>query len=386
MRGKTGGSLTTEEKPIVKALLNRGITGQDIQNTINIGRKAPVNSGRISAVKTSTITPASDAEVEAYLYKKNSYDLQTGLNIVDDERIIKSREAMFLAVNLFNTPHLKFKAEGFSVYATIAWTYLVHEYCSRNNIPFEDKHGRTATLCVLIKKQELKLSPGIIKNLEALKEIRDAVEHRITGNSDANWYSIFQACCLNYDATLVAWFGTKVSLQKNLSFALQFAKLSIPQIASIQNFNVPPRILALDARLNKDLPLDQEDIEYRLKVIYTLDKVSKSEANVHFVSPSSSAGQEIHNILLHERLADDLYPFKAKPVQEAVQKSVKIIFNMNSHTRAWKKYKIRPLSKDKKPENTNKKYCVYNKAHKDYTYNQSWINFLISEINKGEFF
>ena len=386
MAGRTGGSLTKEEKPIVKALLNRGMTGQDIQNLLNIGRCTPVNSGRISSVKTSNIIPASDDEVEMFLYKKQSYDLQTGLNFVDDERIIKAREAMFLAVDLFNTPYIRFKAEGFSVYAIIAWTYLVHEFCKRNGISFEDKNGRTSSLVYLIEKNDLGLSDGIKKNLDAMKEIRDSVEHRITGNSDPMWYSIFQSCCLNFDHMLVLWFGEKVSLKKNLSFALQFAKLSIPQIAEIQNFNIPPTIQALDARLNNNLsPEEENDIEYRLKVVYTLDNVGKSNANVVFVNPDSPEGKEIHNILVRDRPADEMYPYKAKPVVVEVKKLISIPFNMFSHTRAWKKYKVRPQDGAKNPEKTNGKYCIYHKAYNGYTYNRAWIDFLVGEIKAGKF-
>lgn len=385
MAGRTGGSLTNEEKHIVKALLNRGMIGQDIQNLLNTGRCTPVNSGRISAVKASTISPASDEDVELFLYKKQSYDLQTGLNLVDDERIIKAREAMFLAVDLFNTPYIRFKAEGFSVYAVIAWTYLVHEFCKRNNIQFEDKDGKTDSLGHLIRKNELELSNGIKKNLNAMKEIRDSVEHRITGSSDPRWYSIFQACCLNFDHMLVKWFGQKVSLKKNLSFALQFARLSIPQIADIQNFNIPPLIQALDARLNNNLsPEEESNIEYRLKVVYTLDSVGKSNANVTFINPNSPTGQEIHNVLVKERHTDDLYPYKAKPAMELIKKAVSVPFNISLHTKAWQKYAVRPKQGTKTPEKTNKKYCIYNKAHNDYTYNQAWIDFIIDEIeNKG---
>ncbi|GCD51400.1 DUF3644 domain-containing protein [Acetobacter pasteurianus] len=384
MAGKTGGSLTDEEKHIVKALLNRGMTGQDILNLLNIGRCTPINGGRISSVKHSGITPASDDVVELFLYKQQSYDLQTGLNLVDDERIIKAREAMFLAVDLFNTPYIRFKAEGFSVYAIIAWTYLVHEFCKRKGIRFEDKNGKTDTLGHLIKKRELALSDGIKKNLDAMKDIRDSVEHRITGSSDPKWYSIFQACCLNFDAMLVKWFGEKVSLKKNLSFALQFARLSIPQIAEIQNFNIPPAIEALDARLNRNLlPEEENNIEYRLKVVYTLDSVGKSNANVRFVNPASPEGEEIHNVLVRDRPTDDLYPYKAKRVVEAVKQDVSIRFNMYSHTKAWKHYKIRPQDGSKCPEKTDKRYCIYHKAHNDYTYNRAWIDFLIDEIQKG---
>lgn len=288
MPGKKENPLTNDEKSIIKALLNQGMPNQDILHLINTGRRSPINSGRISEIKKLPIDPASNEVVQCFVYKKNHFDLQTGLNDIDDERLVKAREAMFLAVNIFNTPHIKFKAEAFSVYANIAWTYLVHEFCKRNNIDFEEPNGQTFALSQLINKPELRLSKGIIENIKALKEIRDAVEHRVTGTSDRNWYAIFQACCLNFETVLTDWFGPKVSIQQNLSLALQFAKLSIGQIEEIQEFNIPRDIIALDARLNQDLSKDQEnDIEYRFQVIYTLNAASKGKSHIRFVSPDS---------------------------------------------------------------------------------------------------
>jgi len=48
---KKEGSLTNDEKQIVKALLAEGNRNQDIQALINIGRHATVNSARITEVK-----------------------------------------------------------------------------------------------------------------------------------------------------------------------------------------------------------------------------------------------------------------------------------------------------------------------------------------------
>lgn len=388
MPGKKENPLTNDEKSIIKALLNQGMPNQDILHLINIGRRSPINSGRISEIKKLPIDPKSDEEVTKFINRKRLFDLKTGLHDIDDERLVKAREAMFLAVYIFNTPHIKFKAEAFSVYANIAWTYLIHEFCKRNNIRFEESDDKTLALSQLINKPELHLSKGIIENLKALKKIRDAVEHRITGTSDPKWYAIFQACCLNFETVLTNWFGPKVSIQQNLSLALQFAKLSINQIENIQEFNIPEDIIALDKRLNQNLSEDQEnDIEYRFQVIYTLNATSKEKSHVRFVSPDSQEGKAIHNVLVRNRMADGLYPYKPKEVCRLISAhfNKRCYFKLHNHTKAYEKYEVRPStenvkSKLKSPKETNKDYCIYHKSYNAYTYNQAWVDFLIKEI------
>ncbi|HET7019271.1 MAG TPA: hypothetical protein VFI58_00985 [Xanthobacteraceae bacterium] len=100
---KKEGALTAEEQHIVKALLEEGWRNQDIQALVNLGRNATINSARITGVKhDSDIEPANADEVNFYKTKKRSYDWATGLNLYDDERLIRAREAMILAVQVFN--------------------------------------------------------------------------------------------------------------------------------------------------------------------------------------------------------------------------------------------------------------------------------------------
>ncbi len=129
---KKQGGLTEEEKRIVKALLAKGLRNQDIQALVNTGREATINSGRITGVKQDgAIVAASDEEVEFFNIRKASYDPKTGLNLFDHERLIRSREAMILAVQVFNSPALRFKSEVFTMLAHVAWTYLLHEHYER---------------------------------------------------------------------------------------------------------------------------------------------------------------------------------------------------------------------------------------------------------------
>lgn len=381
------GGLTSEEKSIVKALLGKGWRNQDIQAILNLERKATVNSGRITEVKKDqTISAASDESVEFFKVKKQSYHPKTGLNLFNDERLIRAREAMILAVQIFNSPSICFKSEVFTMLANVAWTYLLHEYYIRKNIKVFDKSGVSLFLKDMLKRHDCPLSQGIKDNISSLKKLRDEVEHQLLGRADQKWLSLFQACCLNFDRAICDLFGKK-TLSHELSFSLQFSKVNFEQVTALNQYEIPNHIEGVDARLLEGMTQDRIDsLEYKFRVIYTLDKASKSTSNVQFIVPESKEGQEIHNILVQKEISDDLYPYKAGKVVRLVKERAKRRFTLNGHTEAWRKFKIRPGANASDPKQTNKTYCIYHAAHRDYTYSEDWVTFLVNQLlgNKGE--
>ena len=176
MAGKRA-SLTTQEKRIIKALIAKGWKNQDINAWINVGRHATVNFGRISGVKKdANQQAASDDEVAFFQLHRQAYEPQTGLNRYDDERLIRAREAMILAVQIFNSSALKFKTEVFCVLANVAWTYLMHEYYTRKtNVTIVEADGFSMPLSEMIARGDCPLSDGIKQNLRAMKLLRDKV-------------------------------------------------------------------------------------------------------------------------------------------------------------------------------------------------------------------
>ena len=77
----------------------------------------------------------------------NYRDPVTGLSLSNDEKLIRAREAMILAVQLFNSTTFRFKTEVFCVLANIAWTYLLHEYYKRRtNVDIIQESGRSLLL------------------------------------------------------------------------------------------------------------------------------------------------------------------------------------------------------------------------------------------------
>lgn len=287
------GALTAAEKPIVKALLAKGWRNQDIQALVNVGREATINSGRITETKNDpTIVAAGDEEVEFFQIRKNSYDQKTGLNLFDHERLIRAREAMILAVQVFNSSATRFKTEVFTMLANVAWTYLMHEHYERKGVKIIGKDGRSLLLSQVLDRHDCPLSKGIKDNLRSLKTLRDDVEHKLLGRGDSKWLGLFQACCLNFDKAMCEMFGGQLTLSHDLAFALQFAKLNFEQVTTLNRCEIPADIDAVDARLRDGMTDSQTaDLEYQFRVVYTLDAVTKSRAHFQFVQPDSVGGQ-----------------------------------------------------------------------------------------------
>ncbi len=388
VKRKPQGALTAEEKSIVKALLARGWRNQDIQHLINSGRVATINSARITEVKDSVrIKPSADDYVDFYIRKKNSYDPVTGLNLYDDERLIRAREAMILAVQSFNSPNLRFKTEQFAVQANVAWTYLLHEYYERKRVKIVAKDGRSLLLSQMIKRHDCPLKTGVCNNIRDLIDIRDTVEHKLLGRADVKFFSLFQATCLNFDQAIRELFGEKLSLQSDLSVALQFAKLNFMQISQLQKYDVPGHISELDAELEGRLTdHEKADLDYRFRVVYLLESTSKSKAHFEFVTPGSEEGKEIHNILEKRVIADDDYPYKANRAASKIAEKSGKKFSPRNHVQAWKRYQVRPSSDAKHKHQTNKKFCIFHKSHGDYTYNDAWIDFVVEKIASDDEF
>lgn len=382
IKRKTKGSLTKEEKPIVKALLTRGWRNQDIQYLVNKGRVATINSARITEIKRNkSIKAAKEDKVDFYICKKEAYDPKTGLNLYDDERLIRAREAMIMAVQNFNSPSLQFKTEQFAVQANIAWTYLLHEFYERKNVQIVGKDGRALLLSKMIKRQDCPLSRGEINNIRDLIDIRNTVEHRLLRRADIKFFSLFQANCLNFDRVICNLFGERLSLSSDLALALQFAQINFSQISDLQKYDIPEHIEALDAELEGRLSEEEKaDLEYQFRVVYLLESTSKGKAHFNFIRPGSEEGKKIHNILEKRIIADEDYPYKPGPATELIAERSGKIFTLNNHTQAWKRYDVRPRSNAKKKDQVNKDYCIFHKAHGDYTYNEKWIEFVVGKI------
>lgn len=152
-------SLTQYELSIAKKLVLQGMLHQDVVNLINIGRKNSINVGRLAGIKErKNVIAASDAEASLFKEKKRQFNLKTGLCPFDDERVVRSREAMLLAIELFNSPQKYFKSHLFAVLSIIAWTYIIQHVLKTKKVDTKRKDGKEKDLMEIIDHPDLKLS------------------------------------------------------------------------------------------------------------------------------------------------------------------------------------------------------------------------------------
>lgn len=175
---------------------------------------------------------------------------------IQKELLTKSRESALAGVQIFNNPQILFKSELFIVSMNIAWTYLLHAWCRREQIDYRYhgiKNGRKVfdrTKAGSYKYWELErclnwsgspIDKHTANNLRFLIGIRHEIEHQMTSRIDDALSAKFQACCLNYNHYIKRLFGDQHAIDKYLSVSLQFSAIDYDQADSLKNVNHLPK-------------------------------------------------------------------------------------------------------------------------------------------------
>ncbi|HRP37638.1 MAG TPA: DUF3644 domain-containing protein, partial [Candidatus Dojkabacteria bacterium] len=178
---------------------------------------------------------------------------------IKEELLVKSREAMLSAVQIFNNPNIQFKSETFIVLSNIAWTYLLHAYYRSKGIEYRyhsTKAGRKRfdrTKRNAYKYWELErclncenspIESIVASNLRFIIGLRHEIEHQMTNKIDEYLSARFQACCLNYNESIKSLFDNRYGIDKHLSFSLQFSSIRDEHVAQLRQFNDLPKNIA----------------------------------------------------------------------------------------------------------------------------------------------
>ena len=160
------------------------------------------------------------------------------------ELLIKSREAMMSAVQIYNNPQITFKSETFITLAIIAWTYLLHAYYANQKIDFRYYHMKgkkklyDKTKYGAYKHWELErclnddkspIDPITSQNLRFLIGVRHEIEHQMTKKIDSSISAKLQACSINYNYYIKKLFGDVFGVDQELGLAIQFSPIEAEQ-------------------------------------------------------------------------------------------------------------------------------------------------------------
>lgn len=164
--------------------------------------------------------------------------------------LIKSREAMMAAVQIYNNPLISFKSESFIVLSNIAWTYLLHayyrsikiDYCYYELVGSRKRYNKTKNgqkkhweLERCINCDDSPLDSQTSANLRFLIGIRHEIEHRYSPGIDETIRGKIQASCINYNYYIKKLFGDEFGVDQYLGTTVQFSDITPVQKQLLTN-------------------------------------------------------------------------------------------------------------------------------------------------------
>jgi hypothetical protein len=210
---------------------------------------------------------------------------------------------------------------------------------------------------------------------------------------DAKILGECQALIINFEKILKVEFGNKYSIfcQDYIPLQLHFQNRKIPvsgKTKSIIKF-IETHRESIDNEI-----INTQDYSFKLFMIPELgNHRNSSDVSIEFINIDDKNQNEMKSyqksmigIKQKKVEAANVEKYRPSVVIKQIEKRTKMK-SINWHTSMWKKYKVRPNSKNLNKYETKFEYCIYDEASTEsadvYLYTNAWIEFLIkTEILK----
>lgn len=327
-----------------------------------------------------------------------------------------SIDCALLAVEIYNKPRAPFRVESFITHMIMAWTRLFQAYFNQTIgekyfykkkgkyelIDKVDKEKKAWGLSTCIEKYG-KLIDSVKANLDFFIRLRNKIEHIIIDKEEIG-IMIFGECqslLYNFENELIKLFGNEYALNENLAYSLQFSRLrttkqleSSKKLLSSEYKDIISFIEKFRNNIKEDVFTSQE---FSIKLIQ-IPKIVNSNRNdlaIEFVNRNSISEEDKEKYdklttIVKDKIikteAANVGRLKPGIVLEKIFKATGIRLTQHDHKILLAIFKIRPYKeyiKNIDPFDTNTKYCHYDEAHKDYLYQEDWVDFLIFNLSNS---
>lgn len=328
-------------------------------------------------------------------------------SVSDDYQLVAAcREAAMAAVRVYNDPTAGFRTETFTVLMIIAWNSLCQAMLHRRGIDYFE-YDDDGDLVLIDGRPKVRDTPWLVNqalegtekaamraNIDFFLGLRNLISHRYLPAVDTAVVSEAQALLLNIEKVLAEQFGTDARLGNRLAVPLQLSEFhETTGMKSIKDLQarLPPDIIDFLDRHRKDLPEDiVRNSEYAMQIFFVpvaANRERSAEAVVRFVKPGAltpeleEALQQMAVVTKPKRVAvvaDDL--MRPSDVVREVASQLPFRFTMDTHTRCWKYFNVRPPTNAGEPTATDDRYCLYDSLSRQYGYKKAWVKKLIREL------
>ena len=314
-----------------------------------------------------------------------------------------SIDAALLAVEVYNKPRTTFRSQAYIVLMVIAWTRLFHAYFNKtigNRYYYKKDNGRYQVIDGERKAWELKtcingygsLSEPVKANLDFFIGLRNKIEHHnVTEREvDVLIFGECQSLLYNYESLLIQVFGEEYALNESLAFSLQFSYMRSEEQGQSNRSVLSAELRRIREYIKKYRLSLSEDVfnsqEYSIKLL-PIPKVSNTNRNdlaIEFVpwdalDPAAQEKYQQIPTLIKDRKVEgkNVGRFLPGQVVKRVAKRIRGSFNQHDHQCLYTIFSVRPPGKDPYPDKTNKKYCHYDFANRNYAYQEDWVDFIV---------
>lgn len=316
-----------------------------------------------------------------------------------------AREEAMLACDLYNQRRRERNLEAFIVHMAIAWLGLFHSICIKQRLDYRYHKGRriervdgepkTWDLQKCIAHFIPDNGDPMRANLEFFIRFRNRIEHRFTERQIRNLEALVaakaQAYVLNFEKFVVAEFGPEFSLCDSLRFPIFLSSLTEDAVEAAKQIyeQVPRHVRSFIDEYDEaqdDAVRHSEAYEFRIYLMPKMSSRAKADLAIEFVDLSKLSEDQLETIenarvIIRDRHVEtvNINRLKAGEVVERLR-GVYHAFKMHHHVLAWKHYGIRPASNAANPTHTDARYCVYDRAHRDYLYTAAWVSKLEADL------
>ncbi|OLT25289.1 hypothetical protein BJF82_06040 [Kytococcus sp. CUA-901] len=314
-----------------------------------------------------------------------------------------SKNEAVLAVDLYNRSGHQRQLEAFIVHMSLAWLRLFQAKVEHDSgdlytrakggrrIRAEDGDWRMKPLDTLTSELLADTDPRRA-SLEFFTGLRNKIEHRYEKDIAALVAGKTQAHVLNYERTLVEWFGTDESVAEELRFPIFLSSITDDAVEAVKRVatRVPRRVQQwvydFDANLDPAVSSDQA-FDFRILLIPQAGPKSAADTSMTFVrledldADQRAVIDQAQTIIRDKQVpVANLDKHTATEVAAEVAKRLGHTFTVTEHTDCWRYYKVRPATGSATPEATDARYCVWDRIAKRHLYTSAWVSKLASDL------
>lgn len=235
--------------------------------------------------------------------------------------IEKSQGCFLLALELYNKPTIQYRTESFAILATNSWELLLKARLyekSDGKMPsifrkkVRNQKRESISIDECLNKAFDDGNDPVKRNIEFISELRNEATHLVIDYFNPYYSRVFQACVINYLASIELWFGRSPKSLLSPGFLSLIVDDQQPELSEIRNKFNKEDFINLSRWVDKYKGLEELGEKATISIAHKI-AIVKNPSKADFIISSGSTGKEI-SVIERTRDLDHTHPYRSKDV------------------------------------------------------------------------